>query len=58
MTKVVLGYWNVFGVGSQAQLRYMLKYCNVEFEEQLFGAAFEDGAEGYERYERGLYVYV
>jgi hypothetical protein len=47
MSKVVLGYWNVRGLG--AQLRYMLKHCDAEFEEELFNQTFDDNAEGYER---------
>jgi hypothetical protein len=47
MSKVVIGYWNVRGLG--AQLRYMLKHCDAEFEEELFNQTFDDNAEGYER---------
>mmetsp|Transcript_51935 Transcript_51935/g.127503 ORF Transcript_51935/g.127503 Transcript_51935/m.127503 type:complete len:258 (+) Transcript_51935:21-794(+) len=48
--KPVLGYWNVRGLG--AQLRYMLRYCEVDFEQELYNQTFDDGAEGYDRWNR------
>lgn len=48
--KPVLGYWNVRGLG--AQLRYLLKYCNVDFTEELFDQTFDDDATGYDRWNR------
>jgi len=48
--KPTLGYWNVRGLGSQ--IRYLLRHCEVEFEEELFEQTFDDNAEGYDRWNR------
>jgi len=45
-----LGYWSVRGLG--AQIRYLLKHCQVEFREELFPQTFDDSAEGYDRWNR------
>jgi len=50
LKKPTLGYWNVRGLG--AQLRYMLRYCGVDFEQELYDQVFDDAAEGYERWNR------
>ena len=47
-TKPVLGYWAVRGLGMQ--LRLMLKYCQVNFEEELYPQVFDDTATGYNRW--------
>jgi len=48
--KPVLGYWSVRGLG--AQIRYILKHCQVDFEEELFPQTFDENAEGYDRWNR------
>jgi glutathione S-transferase len=35
-SKPTLGYWNIRGLG--AQIRYLLYYCGVEFEDKMYAA--------------------
>eukprot|EP01104_Vermistella_antarctica_P019749 TRINITY_DN7947_c0_g1_i1.p1 TRINITY_DN7947_c0_g1~~TRINITY_DN7947_c0_g1_i1.p1 ORF type:complete len:247 (+),score=63.72 TRINITY_DN7947_c0_g1_i1:25-741(+) len=56
MSRPVLGYWSVRGLG--AQLRYMLKYMEVDFDEELFPQTFDDSAEGYDRWSRKEWMAV
>jgi glutathione S-transferase len=46
--KPVLGYWSVRGLA--AQLRYMLKYAEVDFEDDLYPQVFDENATGYNRW--------
>ena len=42
--------------GLGAQIRYLLKYCQVDFAEELFPQTFDDSAEGYDRWNRDEYL--
>eukprot|EP01094_Clydonella_sp_ATCC50884_P017424 TRINITY_DN3033_c0_g1_i1.p2 TRINITY_DN3033_c0_g1~~TRINITY_DN3033_c0_g1_i1.p2 ORF type:complete len:241 (-),score=112.79 TRINITY_DN3033_c0_g1_i1:200-922(-) len=54
--KPILGYWSVRGLG--AQIRYMLKFAQVDFAEELYAQTFDESAEGYERWNRDEWMSV